>query len=81
VTLVKELAARSPLPPGGKVMSYRIAGIDVHKKMLAVVISDVEVDDEFEFERRRYAGNPEQLRLMAEWLIDIALTFRCRARM
>jgi hypothetical protein len=24
-------------------MSYRIAGIDVHKKMLAVVVSDVEV--------------------------------------
>jgi len=51
-------------------MSYRIAGIDVHKKMLAVVISDVEVDDEFEFERKRYASNPEQLRLMAEWLIE-----------
>ena len=25
-------------------MSYRIAGIDVHKKMLAVVVADVEVD-------------------------------------
>ena len=24
-------------------MPYRIAGIDVHKKMLAVVVSDVEV--------------------------------------
>jgi hypothetical protein len=24
-------------------MSYRIAGIDVHKKMLAVVVSNVEV--------------------------------------
>ena len=28
-------------------MSYRIAGIDVHKKMLAVVVSDVEVDGEY----------------------------------
>jgi hypothetical protein len=28
-------------------MSYKIAGIDVHKKMLAVVVSDVEVDDEY----------------------------------
>jgi len=27
-------------------MAYRIAGIDVHKKKLAVVIADVEVDDE-----------------------------------
>ena len=25
-------------------MSYRIAGIDVHKKMLAVVVSDVEIE-------------------------------------
>ena len=25
-------------------MSYRIAGIDVHKKMLAVAVADVEVD-------------------------------------
>ncbi len=32
-------------------MSYRIAGIDVHKKVLAVVVSDVEVDGEFRFER------------------------------
>jgi hypothetical protein len=27
-------------------MSYRIAGVDVHKKMLAVVVSDVEIDDQ-----------------------------------
>jgi hypothetical protein len=27
-------------------MSYRIAGIDVHKKMLAVVVSDVEIESE-----------------------------------
>jgi len=51
-------------------MAYRIAGIDVHKKMLAVVICDVEVDGEFEFERRRCGSNPEQLRLLVEWLID-----------
>ena len=28
-------------------MAYRIAGIDVHKKMLAVVVSNVEVDSEY----------------------------------
>ena len=33
-------------------MPYRIAGIDVHKKMLAVVVSDVEIESEFQFERR-----------------------------
>jgi hypothetical protein len=51
-------------------MSYRIAGIDVHKKMLAVVVPDVEVDGEYEFERKRYGSNPEQLRLLAEWLLE-----------
>jgi transposase len=51
-------------------MSYRIAGIDVHKKMLAVVVSDVEVDGEFQFERRMFGSNPEQLRSLAAWLIE-----------
>jgi hypothetical protein len=39
-------------------MSYGIAGIDVHKKMLAVVVSDVEVDGEYRFERRMFGSNP-----------------------
>jgi transposase len=51
-------------------MSYRIAGIDVHKKMLAVVVADVEVEGEYQFERRRYGSNPDQLRLLSEWLIE-----------
>src|SRR3989442_8990349 len=51
-------------------MPYRIAGIDVHKKKLAVVVADVEVEDEYQFERRWYGSNPEQLRLLAEWLIE-----------
>jgi hypothetical protein len=51
-------------------MSYRIAGIDVHKKMLAVVVSDVEVDGEYHFERRMFGSNPEQLRSLAAWLIE-----------
>jgi hypothetical protein len=51
-------------------MSYRIAGIDVHKKMLAVVVSDVEVDDEYQFERRMFGSNPEQLRLLTAWLLE-----------
>src|SRR5712671_3489530 len=54
-------------------MSYRIAGIDVHKKMLAVVVADVEVEGEYEFERRRYGSNPEQLRVLAEWLLEQAV--------
>jgi hypothetical protein len=39
-------------------MPYRIAGIDVHKKMLAVVVSNVEIESEFQFERRMFASNP-----------------------
>jgi hypothetical protein len=35
-------------------MAYRIARIDVHRKKLAVVIADVEVHDEYQFERRWY---------------------------
>jgi len=51
-------------------MSYRIAGIDVHKKMLAVVVSDVEVDDDYQFERRMFGSYPEQLRSLAAWLLE-----------
>jgi len=51
-------------------MSYRIAGIDVHKKMLAVVVSDVEVHGEYRFERRQFNSSPDHLQLMAGWLIE-----------
>jgi transposase len=51
-------------------MSYRIAGIDVHKKMLAVVVADVEVGGEYQFERRLFGSNPDHLRLLANWLIE-----------
>jgi hypothetical protein len=47
-------------------MAYRIAGIDVHKKKLAVVVADVEVDYQYQFERRWYGSNPEQLQRPAE---------------
>jgi transposase len=51
-------------------MPYKIAGIDVHKRMLAVVVSDVEIDGEYEFERREFGSNPAQLRALADWLIE-----------
>ncbi len=51
-------------------MSYRIAGIDVHKKMLAVVVADVEVEGEYQFERRQFGSNPECLRMLSQWLIE-----------
>ena len=39
-------------------MAYRIAGIDVHKKKLAVGVVDLEVDDEYQFERRWFRKQP-----------------------
>jgi hypothetical protein len=51
-------------------MPYRIAGIDVHKKKLAVVVADLELGGETQFERRWYGSHPEQLRALAEWLIE-----------
>jgi len=38
--------------------------------MLAVVVADVEIDDEYQFERRWYGANPEQLERLAEWMIE-----------
>ena len=51
-------------------MSYRIAGIDVHKKMLAVVVSEVEIDGEYQFERCLFDSNPGHLRLLCAWLLE-----------
>jgi transposase len=51
-------------------VSYKIAGIDVHKKMLAVVVSDVEIEEEYQFERRLFGSSPEQLRSLAAWLLE-----------
>ena len=50
-------------------MSYKIAGIDIHKRMVAVVIADVAGEGEYQFERRKFGGGGEQLRLLAEWLV------------
>jgi hypothetical protein len=51
-------------------MAYRIAGIDVHKKMVAVVITDVDVAGTWRFERRQLGTSPTQLRGLADWLVE-----------
>jgi transposase len=51
-------------------MPYRIAGIDVHKKMLAVAVADVEVEGDVHFERLKVGTSPVQLRGLAEWLAE-----------
>jgi transposase len=51
-------------------MSYRIAAVDVHKRMLAVVVADVEGEGEYEFERRKFGATPDELRGLAQWLVE-----------
>src|SRR5262245_3754599 len=51
-------------------MSYKIAGIDVHKRMLHVVVSDVQVDGEYDFARRVFGSLPEALHSLAAWLVE-----------
>lgn len=51
-------------------MPYHIAGIDVHKKMLAVAVADVAVEGDFHFERMKVGTSPVQLRALADWLVE-----------
>src|ERR1017187_3909262 len=56
--------------PRRSTMSYRIAAIDVHKKMLAVVVTDVEGEGEYQFERRKFGTIPGELLVLAQWLVQ-----------
>ena len=49
-------------------MSYRIAAVDVHKKMLAVVVADGEGEGAYQFERRKFGATPGELHVLAQWL-------------
>jgi hypothetical protein len=51
-------------------MPYHIAGIDVHKKMLAVAVADVEVAGDYHFGRLKVGTSPVQLRALADWLVE-----------
>ena len=46
----------------------RIAGIDVHKKMLAVVVAEGSSEGQLRFERARFGTMDSELRRMGEWL-------------
>lgn len=48
-------------------MSYKIAGIDVHKKVLRVVVIDATTPEE-KPERRRFATLPRELHRLLIWL-------------
>jgi len=49
---------------------YKVAGIDVHKMMLAVVVNDGSEPGEFRFEQRKFGTGNGQLRQLADWLVE-----------
>jgi transposase len=51
-------------------MPYRIAAVDVHKKMLAVVVTDIEGGGDYQFERRKFGATPQELQVLAQWLVQ-----------
>ena len=50
--------------------THNVAGIDVHKSMLAVVITDAAREGEFQFEQRKFGATESELRQMAAWLTE-----------
>ena len=50
--------------------AYRVAAVDVHKKMLAVVVADVAGEGEYQFVRRKFGATPDQLHVLAQWLVE-----------
>lgn len=47
---------------------YVVAGIDVHKRMLAVVVADVSAEGDWQFERRKFGTTDSALQELTEWL-------------
>lgn len=47
---------------------YPVAGIDVHKKMLAVVVADAAVAGEWVFRRRKFGTGDSELKALSQWL-------------
>ena len=50
-------------------MSYTLAGIDVHKRVLVVVVADVTAE-QWEFEGQRFGTTTEDLGCLREWLLE-----------
>ncbi len=49
---------------------YFVAGIHLHKRMLAVVIADAGRAGEFGFQRRKFGTTPGELKLLRAWLTE-----------
>jgi transposase len=50
--------------------SYLVAGIDVHKSMLAVVVADAGREGEFQFQRRKFGATASELQQLRVWLVE-----------
>jgi transposase len=48
-------------------MSYTIAGIDVHKKLLVVVVAEVTEEGEWNHERGKFGATTPELQRLADW--------------
>ena len=53
--------------------AYKIAGIDVHKRMLAVVIAG-ESHGELEWERKQFGTAPSDLGKLRQWLLAVGVS-------
>lgn len=53
--------------------TYKVAGIDVHKKMLAVVVANVAKVGELEFVHRKFGTGAAELQACAEWLVEMGV--------
>src|SRR5260370_41467166 len=56
----------------GESMPHMIAGIDEHKKMLAVVVADVS-EEEWKFQRRKFGARPGDVKFLAAWLAGLGV--------
>lgn len=50
--------------------AYKLAGIDVHKRMLAVVVTDAAAVGEFQFARRKFGAGNLELKKLRDWLTE-----------
>jgi transposase len=53
--------------------AYKIAGIDVHKKMLAVVIASESNDGDLRCERKQFGAAPSDLRELRQWFTAVGV--------
>ena len=48
-------------------MSYTIAGIDVHKKVLVVVVAEVSEEGEWSYEQGKFGATASEFERLADW--------------